>query len=81
MWSVYVIRSKSDEIYYVGMSTNIISRINEHNAGKSKFTSGHRPWELIYFEDNFPSAVEARKREKYLKSAAGKKFISKKISE
>jgi putative endonuclease len=60
------------------MTEDLERRLKEHNAGKSKFTSGHRPWELIYFEEA-ETAPEARIREKYLKSAAGKRFLLKNI--
>jgi predicted GIY-YIG superfamily endonuclease len=79
MWSVYVLKSLKDLILYVGMSKDVEQRLRHHNAGKSKFTSGHKPWQLIYVENNFQSATDARLREKYFKSAAGKKFLQKKI--
>jgi len=79
MWSVYVVKSLSSGKHYVGMTMNVENRIKEHNAGKSKFTSGHRPWKLIYTENDFANSQQARTREKYLKSAAGKKFISPKL--
>ncbi|MGC4021118.1 MAG: GIY-YIG nuclease family protein [Cyclobacteriaceae bacterium] len=56
------------------MTQNISRRLDEHNAGKSKFTSGHLPWKIIYSEE-FATSTEARVREKYLKSASGKKYI------
>jgi len=60
MWSVYVLKSLSSGKHYVGMAMNVENRFNEHNAGKSKFTSGHRPWKLIYSENNFVDSREAR---------------------
>jgi len=48
----------------------------EHNRGKSKFTKGHRPWKLVYFEEAM-DWKSARVREKYLKSAAGKMWLKK----
>lgn len=56
------------------MTQNLNRRITEHNAGKSKFTSGHMPWELLY-QESFETAHDARIGEKYLKSAAGKRFL------
>ena len=77
---VYVLKSEVDGILYVGMTENLDRRIAEHNHGKSKFTSGHRPWKLIYSEtaEDFNSA---RAKEKYFKSAAGKIYIQKKLKE
>jgi len=58
------------------MTKDFENRFEEHNAGKTKFTKGHRPWELIYREeaDDFASG---RLREKYLKSSSGKKWLRK----
>ncbi len=56
------------------MTQDIDRRLSEHNKGKSKFTSSHTPWKLIYQEDSGDS-IAARSREKYFKSAAGKRFL------
>jgi predicted GIY-YIG superfamily endonuclease len=75
-WKVYVIKSQKNGIRYVGMSQDVARRLEEHNAGKSKFTSGHTPWDLVY-EEEAETSIEARAREKYLKSAAGKRYLDK----
>jgi putative endonuclease len=75
-WKVYVLRSQTSDIMYVGMSKNLERRLAEHNAGKSRFTSGHIPWELIYVEEA-DTSLQARVREKYLKSSAGKRYLEK----
>ncbi len=62
------------------MSLNVVNRLKEHNAGKSRYTKGHLPWKLI-FSENQPDWVAARLREKYLKSAAGKKWVCKQIAD
>lgn len=61
---------------YVGLTKNIEKRLSEHNSGKSHFTKSFKPWILIYKEvcDNM---TDARKREKYFKSASGRKFLRK----
>ena len=78
-FNVYVLQSEKSGILYTGFTENLNRRIHEHNTGKSKFTSGHMPWKIIYTEvvDN---RLEARKREKYLKSATGKRFLKKLFS-
>jgi putative endonuclease len=70
---VYILQSEKDGSQYVGMSDNPERRIKEHNSGSVKSTKARRPWSIIYQED-FETRVEARKREKYLKSAAGRRF-------
>ena len=77
MIKVYVIRSEKDGRFYVGMTESITRRIEEHNKGKTKSTKGYIPWKLFFFEE-YAERVEARKREKYLKSGYGKKWIKEK---
>ena len=74
MITVYVIESLADQTWYTGMAKNATNRLHEHNAGKNRFTKGHRPWKTIY-TDEHPDWNQARRREKYLKSAAGKKWL------
>jgi predicted GIY-YIG superfamily endonuclease len=79
MVTVYVIESLLDGIWYTGMALYAENRLKEHNAGKNRFTKGHRPWKIIYTEQH-PDWEVARKREKYLKSSAGKTWLKKLIS-
>ena len=76
MVTIYVIQSINANKLYVGMTEDLDNRLREHNAGKSKYTATYKPWKIIYTEtaENFH---DARKREIYLKSTAGKKLIFK----
>jgi len=74
MWFVYVLKSQKSSHRYVGMTQALERRLEEHNSGKSKFTSGHIPWSLLYHE-SFGTSLEARQREKYFKSTAGRRFL------
>ena len=73
MYSVYIIQSESDGSFYTGMTENLERRLKEHNRGKTKYTSGHLPWKLIYSEEH-ATRDEARAREKYWKSSQGRKW-------
>jgi putative endonuclease len=73
---VYVIRSELNGSFYVGLTVDISLRIWQHNRGMTKSTKGFRPWKLV-FSETFLTRIEARKREKYLKSGIGKEFIKK----
>ena len=75
---VYVIKSEKSARLYVGISKNLEVRLSQHNAGKSKFTKGHMPWTLLYSE-KLSDYGSARQREKYLKSAAGKRWLRNKL--
>ena len=57
----------------MGLSSDIQQRLETHNSGSVKSTKAFVPWELIYWEE-FETRIEVRKREKYLKSAAGRKW-------
>ena len=55
------------------MSSDFKKRLQTHNAGQVKSTKPFILWKLFYSEE-CDSRIEARKREKYLKSAAGRKW-------
>ena len=76
MVTVYVIESLTDQTWYTGMAKEVSNRLKEHNAGKNRFTKGHRPWKVIY-TSTFPDWGDARVHEKYLKTAAGKAWLRK----
>ena len=80
MFYVYVLQSQVDGRLYKGLTQNIIERLGQHNKGKTKSTKAFRPWKLLYYE-GFNSREEAREREKYLKSGAGRELIYKIIKD
>ena len=81
MWSVYVLISEGSGRSYTGMSTDVATRIRQHNSRKVKATKAYAPWTLKYVESEIPDSVTARIREKYLKSSAGKCWLKKKLSQ
>jgi len=50
MHYVYLIRSLRDSSLYIGSTSDLRQRLQQHNALKSKSTKGHAPYELIYYE-------------------------------
>ncbi len=76
MVTVYVLLSQKDKSSYVGIALNAENRLKEHNNGKNRYTKAHTPWIIIYTEQH-PDWATARGREKYLKTAAGKKWLQK----
>ena len=76
MYYVYILKSEIKEKTYVGFTNNLERRIKEHNSGKSKFTSKYIPWRVVY-QEQVETLANARARELYLKSAAGRKFRKK----
>jgi putative endonuclease len=70
---VYIIQSETDGTYYKGFSTDYVKRLEEHNTGLSRYTSGKCPWKLVYVEEH-KSKTEALQRELMLKKQ-NKKYI------
>ncbi|MDZ4149114.1 MAG: GIY-YIG nuclease family protein [Flavobacteriaceae bacterium] len=73
MYYVYVLYSVSFQKYYVGLTNNLDRRLLEHNQVKMTSTKAFVPWIIVHTEV-FETRPEARMREKYLKSAAGRKW-------
>ena len=74
MFYVYVLVSELRNYIYVGMTDYLDRRINSHNQGYNKTTRAYRPF-WILFTEQYSTRIEARAREKYLKSGVGKEFI------
>ena len=74
--AVYVLRSLQDSKRYIGLSRDIEVRLGQHNAGRVRATKSRTPFVLVYFEW-CGSLWEARDREKYFKTAAGRRFLDK----
>jgi putative endonuclease len=73
---VYILKSINYPKTYTGSTPDLDKRINEHNSGLCTFTKRYLPWKLAYFEE-LQTLREARLREKYYKSAAGRRYIKK----
>ncbi len=71
---VYVLIGLQDFQFYVGHTTNLEKRVNDHNSGKVNSTKFRRPLQLVYFEGSF-NLHDALHREKYLKTTYGKRYL------
>ena len=77
IYFVYCIRSVVDsEKYYVGLTTDIGRRLENHNAGGTVCTKGFRPWNLVVYIA-FDDICKAEMFEKYLKTGSGRVFCKK----
>ena len=71
---VYILRSDSDpKRHYVGITADILNRLEWHNHGPCGHTIHNRPWSLDV-SMAFPTEREAVRFEKYLKSGSGRAF-------
>jgi len=70
-YCVYVLRSQKDGDLYVGYTTDLERRLNQHSRGENRSTAPRRPPDLIFCEF-YLSADDARRRDGYLKTGLGK---------
>lgn len=71
---VYVLISGKDQLLYIGYTSNILRRLQQHNNGETKSTSPRRPLKLI-FTEHYLFQSDARYRELYFKTSMGKKAL------
>ncbi|MBZ0184235.1 MAG: GIY-YIG nuclease family protein [Melioribacteraceae bacterium] len=76
---IYVLKSEIDGNNYVGYTNDLKERLKKHNEGKVKSTKNRKPLKLIYFEGCL-NQQDATKREKYLKTAWGKRYIKSRLA-
>jgi putative endonuclease len=75
MFSIYVLKSLKNNKRYTGYTSKTPQeRLREHNSGKNNFTRQNRPFVLVYNE-RYETKTEAMKREIFLKSGQGRKFL------
>jgi putative endonuclease len=67
MPAVYILESQSNKRFYIGSAADAENRLTEHQRGQTRSTRGRGPWVMVYREE-FTSIVEARRRERQLKS-------------
>ncbi len=77
-YTAYILISRVARKTYVGHTNDLERRLEEHNRGKSLFSKRYKPWEFIY-KENFNNETDAIRKEKYLKSAAGRRWIKKNL--
>jgi predicted GIY-YIG superfamily endonuclease len=79
MTYVYILRSlQTPERFYVGVTRDLQSRLTRHNAGEVSHTSKFVPWEIKTYLA-FSDEGQAFAFEKYLKSASGGAFATKRL--
>ncbi len=74
MFYVYVLYSDNFKRTYKGMTQDVDKRLIQHNLKQIKSTKAYTPWRLI-IKEGFETRIEAREREKYLKTGVGRAYI------
>jgi len=71
---LYLLKSRRDGRRYIGISNDLTRRLREHRARKTK--AGHILRDLVLLHtEEFADHASARKREKFLKSGQGRKWL------
>jgi putative endonuclease len=79
MHYVYILESVVDgEHFYAGVTKDLRSRVEKHNAGDVAHTRKYRPWRLKTYIA-FADEAQAFRFEKYLKTASGRAFAKKRL--
>ena len=66
MFYTYLIRSKTKNWVYVGLTKDVESRIESHNKMQVRSTKSFAPFDLVFVQVS-ESQIEARDFEKFLK--------------
>lgn len=75
----YVLLSEKDGEFYIGSTGDLRERLQEHNKGHVHSTAYRRPVRLIYYEGCL-SADDARRRERYLKTGRGGRYLKQRLA-
>ena len=70
-YCVYVLISLKDGNLYVGYTTDLQERLTAHFNGEVNSTAPRRPFRLVCAEYHYAMS-DAKRREQYLKTSAGK---------
>ena len=78
MYYAYVIKSEVADFLYKGHCEDLNKRLKEHNSGYTESIKKFIPFRVAYFEI-FSTRNDAIQREKYFKTAAGRRYLKSKM--
>ena len=64
-FTVYILQNPEGK-FYIGQTNDLEDRLRRHNEGRTRYTKGKGPWQLVYKEE-YEIRGEAMIREKQLK--------------
>jgi len=76
---VYVLRSQRNSKRYIGYTLKEpLLRLQKHNSGTNKWTRENKPFIIIH-KERYDNKTEAIRREKFLKTGQGRKWLDENI--
>lgn len=78
MYYIYLLQSDKDGGWYIGYTSDLKRRLQEHNRGDNASTSYRGELVLIYYEA-YLDKFDAVGRERFLKSGSGRRFLKKQL--
>lgn len=79
MHYVYILKSKKDNNWYTGCTSDLKKRLLMHNQGKVESTKKRKPFILVHYEA-FLNKEDAFQREQWLKTGWGRNHLDKILS-
>ena len=79
MFYAYLLECQQDKSWYIGYTSDLKRRVNDHQkgfGGRTTFLKNN--WKLIYYEA-YTEKQDAIGREKFLKSGSGRKYLLKQL--
>ncbi|OGE86520.1 MAG: excinuclease ABC subunit C [Candidatus Doudnabacteria bacterium RIFCSPHIGHO2_02_FULL_46_11] len=76
----YVLQNAENKSIYVGYTSNLKRRLEEHETNHLFTNKFRQPFKLIYYEACI-KMVDAKRREKYFKTTQGKRFLTIRLNE
>ena len=74
MFYLYILKNLQTGRYYIGSTNDLTRRLTQHKQGRTRTTRILQTDTLVYNEE-YNTLVEARTREKKLKSYKSKRYI------
>ena len=74
-YQVYILESHKTGRNYIGMTSDIPTRLRFHNLGLNASTENGRPWRVIWESEEYDSKTEATNMEKRLKKLGATRFM------
>ncbi|HBL52404.1 MAG: Excinuclease ABC C subunit domain protein [Candidatus Magasanikbacteria bacterium GW2011_GWA2_42_32] len=71
---VYILKNENTGRYYIGSTVNLVRRLKQHENGSTRTTKVLNT-KTLFYQEKFDNIIDARLREKILKSYKSKKYI------